>query len=234
MRTMVGRRSLVAVAVLVLAGASLARAAGGGPAPAPSRSGGGPSAPSLTPEERAAQKYNAGLKQQEKADGLFKDAEAATDPKKKSKTESQARKAYEKARSDFEGAIKINARDFQAHGALGYVQRRLGDYDASLKAYDKALELKPGYTPAVEYRAEAFLGLNKIEEAKSAYMELFTADRLRADMLAAAMQKWVDGRRKDPAGVEPAALDGFAKWLEQRKEIASQTSALLPSKDAKW
>ena len=233
MTTEMSRRWVMAVAVLALAGASMARAAGGGPAPAPSRSS-GPSAPSLTPEERAAQKYNAGLKQQEKADGLQKEAEAATDPKKKSKSESQARKAYGKARSEFEAALKLDARNYQAHGALGYVLRRLGDYDASLKAYDKALELKPGYTPAVEYRAEAFLGLNRVEEAKSAYMELFTADRPRADMLATAMQKWVDGRRQDPAGVEPATLDGFAKWLEQRLEIASQTSALLPPKDAKW
>lgn len=226
-------RWLIAAAALALAGAGLARAAGGGPAPAPSRPS-AQSAPSLTPEERAAMKYNAGLKQQEKGDKSAKEAETATDEKAKAKAETRARKAYEKARADFESAVRLDPRNFKAQGALGYVLRRLGDYDASLSAYERALKIEPGYTPAVEYRAEALLGLNRIEEAKSAYMELFTADRPRADMLAGAMQKWVEGRRRDPAGIDMATIDGFAKWLEQRLEIASQTSAVLPSTDAKW
>ena len=221
------------VAVLGLMGAGPAWAAGGGPAPAPSAPR-GPSAPSMTPEERAAMKYNAGLKQQGKGDKLAKEAEAATEAKQKSKAEAQARKAYEKARGDFEVAVRLDDRNFQAHGALGYVLRRLGDYDASLEAYERALQIKPGYAPAVEYRAEAFLGLNRFEDAKSAYLDLFAADRPRADMLAGAMQKWVEARRQDPAGIDPATIDGFAKWLEQRREIAAQTSALLPSTDAKW
>ena len=227
------RRLLPTIAVLALAGGALTWAAGGGPAPTPSRSS-GPSAPSMTPEERAAMKYNAGLKQQEKGDALTKEAEAATDEKKKTKAEAQARKAYEKARGDFETAVKLNGGDFQAHGALGYVLRRLGDYNASLASYERALQIKPGYTPAVEYRAEAFLGLNMVEEAKSAYMTLFTSDRQRADMLAGAMQQWVEKRRHDPAGVEPATIEGFSNWLKQRQEIASQTSALLPSTQPKW
>ena len=227
------KRWFSSFAVVGLLGAGPALAAGSGPAPTPSAPR-TPSAPSMTPQERAAMKYNSGLKQQEKGDALSKEAESAPDAKKKEKAQTQARKAYGKARSEFEAAVKLDAGNYQAHGALGYVLRRLGEYDASLQAYERALQIKPGFTPAVEYRAEAFLGLNRIEDAKSAYMELFAADRPRANMLAAAMQKWLDGRRAAPGPVDAATLDGFAKWLEQRKEIASQTSALLPPKDAKW
>jgi len=226
------RHLLITVAALALV-AGPAWASGSGPAPVPSAPR-APSAPSLTPEQRASMKYNAGLKQQEKGDELGKEAEAATDEKKKAKAEAKARKAYETARADFEAAVKLDGGNFQAHGALGYVLRRLGGFDESLEAYERALQLKPGYPPAVEYRAEAFLGLNRVEEAKSAYMELFTADRPRADLLAGAMQKWIERRRQDPAGIDPATIDGFAKWLEQRREIGAQTNALLPPAEAKW
>ena len=226
------RHILIMAAVLNLV-AGAAWATGGGPAPVPSTPR-APSAPAPTPEERAAMRYNDGLKQQEKAEGLSTEAEAATDAKKRGKLETQAHKAYEKARTDFEDATKVNPRDFQAYGALGYVLRRLGDYDASLKAYNTALQLKPGYTPAIEYRGEAFLGLNRVEDAKAAYMDLFNADRPKADMLAGAMKTWLGRRRQDPAGLDGQTLDEFAKWLSQRQEIAGQTSALLPPKDGKW
>jgi tetratricopeptide (TPR) repeat protein len=43
--------------------------------------------------------------------------------------------------------------------------------------YSKALELNPAYPEAIEYRGEAYLGLNKINEAKEAYMALFRESR---------------------------------------------------------
>ena len=72
---------------------------------------------------------------------------------------------------------------FQAWGSLGYAYRVTGNYPASLEAYAKALEIQPAYTPAIEYRAEAYLGLGRLDEVKSAYMTLFNSDRKRADEL---------------------------------------------------
>jgi len=226
------RTILIGAAVLAMA-AGVAWASGGGSAPV----GGGsavPTSPRLTPEQMAAMQYNDGLKQQEKADRLSAEAGTAADPKKRSKMEADATKAYEKARGKFENAVKKDTDMFQAHGALGYVRRRLGDFEGSLAAYAQALAIKPGYTPAIEYRGEAYLGLGRLDDAKAAYMELFNADRKRADELSGAMTRWVEAKRQDPAGVDPKTLEEFSTWLSQRLEIARQTTALLPPADPRW
>jgi tetratricopeptide (TPR) repeat protein len=197
-------------------------------------SAGSMSTPHVSPEEQAANKYNHGLKTQEKADEAWKETQAAADPKKRAKAEDSAKKEYEKAREEYEAAIKLDPTHYQAQGALGYVLRRLGNYDESLLAYAQALKIKPGFTPAIEYRGEAYLGLNRVEDAKADYMTLFASDRPHAEELAAAMKSWVDARRKDPKGVDPATVEEFSKWLGSRQEIAAQTSALLPPKDARW
>jgi tetratricopeptide (TPR) repeat protein len=188
----------------------------------------------VTPEQQAAMHYNNGLKQQEKADKLNQQMESATDPKDRAKLQENAQKTYDKARGDFENAIKKDPKMFQAYGALGYVKRRLGDFEESLAAYAHALDLKPGYTPAIEYRGEAYLGLGRVEDAKAAYMELFSTDRKRADELSAAMTKWVEAKHQDPTGVDAKTLEEFSGWLNQRLEIARQTASLLPSNSSRW
>ena len=225
-------RAMFASALLALCAAPV-WASGGGSAPV---GGGGMSSSSgsMTPEQQAVMHYNNGLKAQEKADKLGQEAATAEDPKSRDKAQSKSQKAYANARGDFENAIKKDPKMYAAHGALGYVKRRLGDFDGSLAAYDRALELKPGYTPAIEYRAEAYLGLGKIEEAKAAYITLFGADRKRADELSAAMSRWVEAKQKDPGSVDPKAIEEFSGWLNQRLEIAKQTAALLPAQDARW
>jgi tetratricopeptide (TPR) repeat protein len=112
--------------------------------------------------------------------------------------------------------------------------RKVGNYNASLDAYGKALQIQPNYTPAIEYRAEAYLGLNRLDDVKSAYMTLFTADRPRADELTAAMEKWVDKRQADPGGVDPATVESFGKWVAERKQLASQTSSLRDPNAPRW
>ena len=226
-------RHLLAGAALLGLIAMPILAAGSGPAPPPSMPR-QPAAPPPSPQERAAMKYNDGLKQQEKGDELAREAATLTDEKQRAKTETQAQKAYGKAKGNFEAALGLDPGNFQAHAALGYVLRRMGDFDASLKSYGQALTLKPGYPPAVEYRAEAYLGLNRIEDAKTAYIDLFSADRKHADMLAEAMTQWIGKRRQDPAGVDPAVVEEFATWLSQRQEIARQTTALLPAGNDRW
>ncbi len=63
-----------------------------------------------------------------------------------------------------EGAREISAPPLGADpklkegwNMLGYTSRKLGDYEESLQAYDKALALAPDYPEAIEYRAELFL-----------------------------------------------------------------------------
>ncbi len=226
--------ALALIAVVALP-TGVALASGGSPMPRPSSQGGRSSAPRMTPEEQAAEKYNDGLKHKDKGDALAKEAAAETsDAKKRAKLEASANKEYEKAMKEFLAATDRNPKMFQAHGGLGYVYRKTGDFDSALKSYDRALELEPKYTPAIEYRAEAYLSVNRLEDAKTAYMTLFNDDRTRADELAAAMKAWLEKHHQDAAGVAPDAIEDFAKWLSQREEIAGRTSALAQPADPRW
>lgn len=232
-------KSILILGVTTLLSAGAAWASGGGPAPMPGggmggMSGGTSSAPHVSPAQMAAAHYNDGLKQQQKADEYQKEAEASEDAKKRSKLEGSAEKYYEKARDSYQSALRLDSTLFQAYGALGYVLRRLGDYNGSLASYAHALEIQPGYTPAIEYRGEAFLGLNRVDDAKAAYMTLFNNDRPRATELSNAMSKWLTARKTDPAGVDAKTIEDFETWLNQRIELAKQTAALVPPKANQW
>ena len=77
----------------------------------------------------------------------------------------------------------------------GYTQRKLGSYDDSLASYAKALELKPGYPEALEYRGEAYLRLNRIHDAKQAYLDLFAGNRKIAATLLESMKEWIKAQQ---------------------------------------
>lgn len=188
--------------------------------------GGGPSTPSSSPsmqtreppspEEQARTAYNAGVRSVEKADELQADAARQTDAKKQEKLLGKAGKAYESAIRKFEQATGLRAGMYEAWNYLGYCNRKQGRYDVALAAYDRALALKPDYAEAIEYRGHAYLGLNRLADAKNAYLTLFGANRKLAASLLTAMQQWV--------GVHPDAE--FASWVSERSAIASQTASL--------
>jgi tetratricopeptide (TPR) repeat protein len=200
----------------------------------PPTSGSSSESPSLTPEQQAIQYYNDGVSDRERADKLEAESIKETDAAKKAKLLEKSRRVHESAIKTFTRAVQNDPKMFQAWGGLGYAYRKTGNYPLALEAYDKALALKDSYTPAIEYRAEAYLGVNRLADVKTAYMTLFTADRPRADELAAAMEAWVEKRKADPAGVDPAAVDEFAKWVVERKQLASQTSSLRDPNAPRW
>jgi tetratricopeptide (TPR) repeat protein len=145
----------------------------------------------LTPEQEAVALYNDGISYRDKAAKLEKEADTENDSGKRQKLEAKAKDKHEDSIKKFAKATQKNPSMFQAWGSLGYAYRKVGNYNASLEAYGKALEIQPNYTPAIEYRAEAYLGLNQLDSVKSVYMQLFTMDRPRADELAAAIEKWL-------------------------------------------
>ena len=66
---------------------------------------------------------------------------------------------------------------------MGFAYRKTGDYAKALEMYDQAIKMAPGFFPeAVEYRAEAYLALNRIDDARQSYLDLFAADRKQADL----------------------------------------------------
>ncbi len=181
----------------------------------------------LTPQQEAERLYNDAVGYKEKADKLDVEAAAAADPKKKAKLEAKSRDKREDAIAKYKKATEKYPPLYQAWGGLGHAYRMVGNYDASLAAYDKALEIQPGFTPAIEYRGEAYLGLNRLDDVRAAYMQLFTMDRPRADTLGAAIEKWIAKNQEGQSA--PAGFDEFVQWAEDRKKLALQTSALSGS-----
>jgi tetratricopeptide (TPR) repeat protein len=204
------------LALTLIAGAAFA--SGSGPS-----SGGGGGTSSMgqrDPHTEAVNYHNSGERQLEKATKAHDELKASTDPSQSEKLKGRMNKALENAAADFQRAVKADPNLYQAYSELGFCLRKLGKYDESLAAYDKALAIEPRFSPAIEYRAEAYLGLNRIDDAKNAYTLLFQGDRMRADLLFAAMKQWVADHRADPQA------EGFAKWVDERASIHAQTSAV--------
>ena len=195
--------------------------------------GGGSSAPSTpalpdAPAMTVADYYNKGLKHRDKA-WEYEAKAAGLEGNKAEKMLEKARKEYEKAIKAQQEAIKLEPRAYQALSSLGYALRRVGRYDESIAAYDRSLALNPSSTEAIEYRAEAYLELGRLDDAKDAYMHLFTADRAKADELMTAMQKWVESR----SGAEDTTIQEFSAWVEERAQLAEQT-AMLSGGEPGW
>jgi tetratricopeptide (TPR) repeat protein len=187
-----------------------------------------------SPEEQAELFYHQGLKARDKAWKLDKKAAGATKAKKREKYQRKALKQFDKAIDSFSEAIRLNPDFYQAYSSLGYALRRSGRFEEALAAYDRALEQNGAYTEAIEYRAEAYLGLDRIEEAKAAYIDLFASDGPRADLLMNAMQAWVVRRQEDPGEVGAEAVGRFATWVRKRLEIAGQTDSLSQLERRDW
>jgi tetratricopeptide (TPR) repeat protein len=215
-----------------------AGASGGAPMPPP---GGSPAsstpmetAPRKSPQEEAVDHYNAGIKLRDRGVALEKEAQQTSDPKDRAKLEKKAQKEFGRAVSEFQEATQKNPSFFQAASDLGFVLRKTGQYSVALEYYNRALSLAPNYTPAIEYRAEAYLGLDRVEDAKQAYLQLFTGDRAKADELFQAMKGWVDKRKTEPGTVSPDVVQGFGQWVKEREAIATQTPAVSELHNLKW
>jgi len=212
-----------------------------------------PSMPSMprvdTPQQKAQTAYNDGVRDAKKADKAQAAADAATDAGRKDKAAREAHDAYASANAKFREAVGLDATLPEAWNYLGYTHRKLGNYDEALAAYAKALELKPGYADALEYRGEAYLGLSRIPDAQQAYLDLYAGNRALAAKLLTAMKGWVAAQRTGGAGAGAAgastagastvgasaadapqaqatSLDDFDKWIQERTQIAGQTAAL--------
>jgi len=135
------------------------------------------------------------------------------------------REYYSSALAKFQEAVQDDSRLHEAWNYVGYTSRKLGNYDAALAAYQQALTLKPGYPEALEYRGEAFLGLNRVADAQQAYLDLFANNRALADKLLTAMKGWVETQRSS-SSADANAVSELDKWVQERSAIAGQTASL--------
>jgi tetratricopeptide (TPR) repeat protein len=198
-----------------------------------------PSAPSssmrsMTPEERAVEAYRAGDEHRVKGKKLEEEAAKKTGTDA-DKTAAKARSEFEKSLKDFKNAAQLNPQLFQAYNGMGFGYRKTGDYAKALEMYDQAIKMAPGFfSEAVEYRAEAYLALNRLDDARKAYLDLFAADRKQADILLVAMKAWVASHRSD-ANSDPAAVSDLEKWIGEREGLAKQTRLMaVTSRPTGW
>lgn len=175
----------------------------------------------LTPEEKAAVNYEAGIKYRDKAMKFEDKAKSETSEKKLVKLEKKIEKEYNKAIKKFTKAIEYSPGYYEVHSSLGYALRKVGRFEESLAAYNASLRINPSYGNAIEYRGEAYLGLNRIADAKEAYMVLFQNEPALAEQLLTAMVEWVAWRRNDANGLDSTDVEQFADWVQQRSELAS-------------
>lgn len=181
--------------------------------------------PTRTPAEMARETYNNGIEHRDKGDKLS--AQALIQPTKdRDKTAAKAHDEYAKALKDFKKAADLDPTLYQAFNGMGYAYRKTGDYVKALEMYDAALTMAPGFPDAVEYRGEAYLALNRVEDAKQAYLTLFGSDRTQAGQLLKAMSAWVSSRQATPGTVEPTVVSALDAWIKERAGIAASTVAM--------
>jgi tetratricopeptide (TPR) repeat protein len=216
------RTRLVLASCVLVATVPAAWAAGGGPVSVPSMS----TSREQSPEDQAKSAYNDGVREVRKADRFQASATQLSDAGKKEKALREAHDHYASSLTKFMQAAKLDPNMHEAWNYVGYTNRKLGNYDVALAAYERALALHPGYPEALEYRGEAFLALNRISDAQQAYLDLFAGNRGLADKLLTAMKGWIDSQRAAASGSDATAVDALDKWVQERAQIAGQTAAL--------
>jgi tetratricopeptide (TPR) repeat protein len=185
-----------------------------------------PSAPAeVKPDKAASKAYAAGTKSMAKAHELEEAAAKATDPDKKSKALSKLEDAYGRALEQFTEVLRNKNDMYDAWNQIGYVHLRFGAYRESIDDFNHGLALKPDVFEAIRYRGEAFLGIDRLDEAKAAYMDLFFHARPLADQLMTAMQAWVQNHRVASNGMRATDIDAFDKWVQEREGIAKTTAS---------
>src|SRR5580692_8299831 len=159
------------------------------------------SAPKAAPSASDTATYNDALALMKKGDDLGSQA--------------GARDAYASARVKLQSLVGRSPQLAEAWNALGYTQRKLGSYDDALASYAKALELKPGYPEALEYRGEAYLRLNRIHDAKQAYLDIFAKNRTIAAVLLDSMKTWLKNQQ-GAHNVDASEVSDLKDWVQER------------------
>ena len=173
--------------------------------------GDGGSAPAAAPSVQDSTTYNDALALMKKGDALG--------------TQPGAHDAYASARAKLQSLVGRSPQFAEAWNSLGYTQRKLGSYDDSLASYARALDLKPGYPEALEYRGEAYLRLNRLHDAKQAYLDLFAKNRTIAATLLESMKVWIKAQQ-GARTVDADELTDLQQWVQERSQIATQTAGL--------
>lgn len=178
--------------------------------------------------------YRSGLDAKERA---WQEETAATetqDPQSRDQHLALAQQLYREAVDAQGAALKIDPRYAEAANELGYALRQTGDYRKAIGAYNYALLVRPDFYEAIEYRGEAFLGVQDLEGAKSAYLKLFREAPALGTTLLAAMQSWIDAQSSTAGSTEASVLAPFAAWVSERRELETLTQDVGQIEPRRW
>jgi tetratricopeptide (TPR) repeat protein len=181
--------------------------------------------PDVKPEKAAAKAFAAGNKTMAKARELQEIIAHSSDPEKRAKAGEKLDDAYDKALLQYTEVIRYNNTMYEPWNQIGFIHLHYGAYRESIDDYNHALALKPDLPEAIAHRGAAYLGADRLDEAKAVYMDLFFHNRQLADELMVAMQAWVQAHQASPNGVRVADVDAFGKWVEEREGIAKATAS---------
>jgi tetratricopeptide (TPR) repeat protein len=173
----------------------------------------GPAAPApvrLDPTQ-AKKDFNVGFEEYQMATGL-ENASAGRTGEDAQRARDAVKAGMTRARDKFRVAVAADPNMKEGWNMLGYTSRKLGDYEESLTAYDKALALAPDYPEAIEYRAELFLLTGRLADVKTAYASLLKSSPSYAGVLKTSMQDWLKAKKTAP-GVDDAQRAEFAAWV---------------------
>jgi tetratricopeptide (TPR) repeat protein len=136
---------------------------------------------------------------------------------------------YLSARNSLETAARRGssaAMRASAWNDVAYAEDKLGRPQAALRAAEQALRLDPAMAPARENRGEALLALNRVDEAKQAYVDLFPAKKPLASLLLRQMQQWIAEQRDSTTTEDRGkSLEAFHQWVQERGRIAGDEAA---------
>ncbi len=219
-------RLRVLASLLALSFSAPAFAAGGGGGGGGGGFGGGGS----SPQEIAMGHFQSGEKFRKAGLESIAAAQGMSDEAARKEALEEATSKFKRALRAYKEATRADRKAHYAWNGIGFCQRTLGDNEAALAAYDRALKIEPGFPQAVEYRGEAYLNLGRLDDAKAAYLDLFGRERPLADLLLRKMQAWVaDAKQNSQTPGAQAKLDEFAKWVDERAALAEATASLAPA-----
>jgi len=181
--------------------------------------------PAQSPESRAFVLHERGIADRDRAMQLelgLSRTEIETD---RGRLEKEIDQAYRAAAKEFRAAASSDPQMFEAFADLGDVLNRTGDARGALKALDQALALEPDDPAALFHRGEAYLALDRVEDAKSSFSDVFAADPKRAELLLLSMKQWVIGKRQDMGRTSPETMASLEDWIEDLEAAAAQELA---------
>ena len=179
------------------------------------------------PDKAAAKAYAAGLKTMSKAHEQEAILLKETDAEKRGRAREKLEDYYGRAIEQFTQVLR-NQDNSDAWNQICYVHLQLGAYREAMDDCNHALKLKPDLAQAIYSRGAAFLGTDRLEDAKASYMDLFYHSRPLADQLMTSMHAWVASHRTAANGMRAAEIDSFDKWIQERDGIAATTASNPP------